>query len=106
MKKYPINSVVIDVEALGGEIKLSEFTQEYRVMIAKDPTFDTHVNGLINAGLTKEQCMKLTPRVLKDLYQDAVELTYADELKYLQELKDAGQYVEPTKDEIEESKKN
>ena len=106
MKKYPINTVTVDVEALGGEIELSEFTQEYRVLIAKDPAFDTPTNGLMNAGLTKEQCMKLGNNVAKGLYQEVVELTYVDELAQLKQLKELGEYVEPTKDELEESKKN
>ena len=106
MNKYPINTITVDVEALGGKITLNEFTHEYRVKTTKDQMFDTPFNGLLNAGLTEEQCLKLGETVLKALYQEVVELTYADELKQLKELKESGKYKEPTEEEIEESKKN
>ena len=47
MNKYPINKVTVDVEVLGGELTLTEFTQEYRVLTTKDPSFDTPVNGFL-----------------------------------------------------------
>ena len=106
MNKYPINKVTVDVEVLGGELTLTEFTQEYRVLTTKDPSFDTPFNGLLNAGLSEEQCLMLGEGVAKALYQEVVELTYSDELAQLKLLQESGEYVAPTEAEIEESKKN
>ena len=106
MKKYPINKITVDVEALGGEIELTEFTQEYRVLCGKTEGYDTPLNGLINAGLTEEQVLSLGERVATALYEDVVELTYPNMMEELKRLQEAGEYIPPTEEEIEESKKN
>lgn len=106
MKKFPINKITVDVEALGGEISLNEFTQEYRVQCSKDPEHDTVSNGLENAGLSKEQVMGLGEGVARALYDEVVELTYPDAVAELKALKESGEYKEPTDEEKEEAKKN
>ena len=106
MKKFPINSITIDIEALGGEITLTEFTQEYRVQCGKEEGFDTPINGLQNAGLTKEQVLSLGEGVAKAIYEEIVELTYPNVMAELKRLKEEGEYKEPTEEEIKESKKN
>ena len=106
IKKFPINSTIVDVEALGGTITLNEFTQEYRVKCNKDHDYDTPTNGLLNAGLTQEQINKLGQNVIVALYEEVIDLTYPNARKELQAQIDSGEYKEPTEDEVEESKKN
>lgn len=106
MKKFPINKIVVDVEALGGEVTLTELTQVYRVECNKDPKFDNPRNGLVNAGLTNEQVDLLGERVATALYEEVVELTYPNATAELKAQMEAGTYVAPTEDETEESKKN
>lgn len=106
MKKFPMNKVVVDVEALGGEITLYEFTQVYRVQCNNDSEFDNPTNGLLNAGLTQEQTDKLSERTARALYEEVVELTYPNATAELKKLMESGEYTEPTDDEVEESKKN
>lgn len=106
MKKFPINLITVDIEALGGETTLSEFTQAYRVECNKDRKYDTPRNGLINAGLTEEEFNLLGEQVAIALYNEVIDLTYPNARKELQDKIDAGEYEEPTEDEVEESKKN
>jgi len=106
LKKFPINSITVDVEALGGATILTEFTQEYRVKCNEDREYDTPVNGLLNAGLTQEQVEKLGQNVVVALYEEVIDLTYPNQRNELQAMIDSGEYKEPTEDEIEESKKN
>lgn len=106
MKKFPMNKVIVDVEALGGEITLYELTQVYRVTCNKDSAYDTPRNALINAGLTEDQVDKLGERVARALYEEVIELTYPNATAELKALMESGEYKEPTEDEVEESKKN
>ena len=106
MKKFPINSITVEVEALGGEVTLTEFTQEYRVQCSKDNEFDTPVNGLVNAGLTREQSLILGEGVAKAIYEAVVELTYPNVMAELKRLQESGDYTPPTEEDEEESKKN
>lgn len=106
MKKFPIRKITVEVEALGGKVILSEFTQAYRVQCNEDQDFDTPWNGLINAGLTEEQVGKLGEGVAGDLYREVVELTYPNAMKRLKELQESGEYEPPTEKEIEDAKKN
>ena len=106
MKKFPINKIVVDVEVLGGEITLTELTQEHRVECNKDREYDTPRNGLLCAGLTNEQVDKLGEGVLIALYEEVIDLTYPNARKELKALEEAGNYTPPTEEEAEESKKN
>lgn len=106
MKKFPINKIEVDVEALGGVITLTEFTQAYRVACNADKGFDTPRNGLINAGLTEEQVDKLGENVTIALYNEVVDLTYPNAREELQKLIDSGEYTPPTDEEREDVKKN
>lgn len=106
MKKFPINSITVDVEALGGEVTLTEFTQEYRYKCTKDDTYDNPINGLVNAGLTQEEALKLGEGVAKAIYGEIVELTYPNAVAELKALQEAGEYVPPTDKDLEEAKKN
>lgn len=105
MKKYPKNRITVDVEALGGEVTLTELTQGYRYESNANPELDTPRLGLINAGLTEDQINLLGERVLIDLYDEVVELTYPNARAELQRLIDEGLYTPPTDNEKEESKK-
>lgn len=106
MKKYPINKIVVDVEALGGEIELRELTQRYRVMCNQDKSHDTPTNALINAGLTEEQVGELGQNIVPALYELVIDLTYPNARQELEKMIKAGTFVEPTEEEQEESKKN
>lgn len=106
MKKFPINSITVEVEALGGEITLNELNQRYRVQCNKDKTFDNPRNGLINAGLTEDQVDLLGERVAVALYDEVVELTYPNARAELEQMIKNGTFKKPTKDEQDESKKN
>lgn len=106
MKKFPINKIDVDVEALGGKIVLTELTQAYRVKCNDDKSFDTPRNGLINAGLTEEQVDLLGERVAVALYEEVIDLTYPNLRKEVDEMIASGTYKEPTAEEIEEAKKN
>jgi len=106
MKKFPINSVEVDVEALGGKIVLTELTQAFRVQCNNDKSFDTPRNGLVNAGLTEDQVDLLGERVAVALYEEVIDLTYPDLREEVNEMIASGTYKAPTNDEIEEAKKN
>lgn len=106
MKKFPINKIEVEVEALGGVVTLFELTQEYRVLCNKDKSFDTPRNALLMHGLTEDQVNKLGERVAEALYEEIIDLTYPHARKQLQEMIEKGEYTPPTEDEIEESKKN
>ncbi len=106
MKKFPINKIIVDVEALGGKVELCELNQEYRVNCNNDNTFDTPRNGLINAGLTEEQVNILGERVAQALYEEVVTLTYPNAVEELKAMMESGTYVPPTEEEKEISKKN
>jgi len=98
--------MTVDVEALGGEITITELTQEYRVECNEDQLYDTPMNGLLNAGLTQEQINKLGQNTVTALYEEVIDLTYPNAREELEKLIKDGTYKEPTKEEIEESKKN
>lgn len=106
MKKFPINTVTVDVEALGGEVTLNELTTAYRVECNKDSTYDTPRNALINAGLTGEEVDMLGERVLVALYEEVIDLTYPNAREQLKAEMEAGNFTEPTEEEITDSKKN
>ncbi len=106
MMKFPTKRLEVDVEALGGVIHLNEFTIMYRDKCNEDRDFDTPKNGLIDAGLTEEQVMKLGEQTAIDLYTAVVDFTYPKLREQIQTMIDDGTYVEPTEEEQEESKKN
>ncbi len=68
--------------------------------------YDTPTNGLINAGLTEGQVGMLGEKVAIALYTEVVELTYPNAIKRLKEMKESGEYKEPTEFEIKQAKKN
>lgn len=105
MIKFPIKRFTVDIEALG-EITLTELTTEYRIRCNEDPTFDTPTNALINAGLKQEDISKLGESLLPELYLALIEFTYPNASEELAKQKEDGTYVEPTEEDIEESKKN
>lgn len=106
MKKFPINTIIVDIEALGGEVTLNELTQEYRVKCHQDKRYDTPSNGLLNAGLTQEQINKLGERVAIAVFEAVIDLTYPNAREDMQKMIDSGEYKEPTVLESEELKKN
>jgi len=105
-KDYPIKKITVNVEALGGEVTLTEFKQNYRVACGEDKTYDTPINGLQNAGLTEEQVLELGEGVAKDLYEAVVELTYPNVMAEIKKLQEEGNYTPPTEEEMEQAKKN
>ena len=106
MKKFPINKVEVDVEALGGAITLTELTQVYRVECNNDSEFDTPVNALLNAGLTFDQISLLGEQVIVGLYNEVIDLTYPNARKELQQQISSGEYKPSTPDEELNAKKN
>lgn len=106
MKKFPSNKLVIDVEALGGEVTLYELNQEYKVECNRDASFDTPHNALLNIGFKEEDILKLGQRVIVDIYKEIIDLTYPNVRAELeQQIKD-GTFEEPSEEDVEESKKN
>lgn len=101
-----MNTMTVFIESLDREVVLNELTQEYRIKSSKDDGFDTPLNALINAGLSKEDALKIGQNVAKAIYQDIVELTYPEQVAEIKRLQESGEYTPPTKEDIAKSKKN
>ncbi len=106
MKKYPINKITVEVEALGGEVTLNELTVEYRDRCNKEPEYDTPANALINAGLSPEQVAKLGENVAIALMNEVIDLTYPGVREEMKRMVEDGTYQKPSAEEKEKVKKN
>jgi len=106
MKKYPIKRVVVDIEALGGEVELTELSIRYREMCNQDRSFDTPRNALLDAGLTNEQIDLLGDGVANELMKELIDLTYPELRENMERLIASGEYEPPTEAQMEEAKKN
>ena len=104
-KSYPINKFTADIEVLGGEITLTELTQDFRDHCNDDSGFDTPRNALINAGLTEDQVDKLGVNVIVAIYNDIVDFTYPNMREEYEKMISEKDYTPPTEEEIEDSKK-
>ena len=106
MIKFPKNSITVDIEALGGATTLTELTLEYRVLCNEDTTYDSPMNGLQDAGLTKEQVLKLGENTSIAVYKAVVDLTYPNARAELERMIADGTYKPPTKEQEKKAKKN
>lgn len=106
MRKFPIKTITVDVEALGGKVTIHELTIEFRDKCNDDPTFDTPRNGLLGAGLSEDQVKCLGENVAIELYNEVIDLTYPNMREKLESMLKDGTYTPPSEEDVEKSKKN
>lgn len=98
---YPERSKRFYLERLGKEVTLYEMSVGFKVKLDEDESLGTPENILLDAGMEKEDILRLGTSTLVDLYWEVLELTYPGAKARMENSEE-----QPSEKEIKDSKKN